>query len=135
MGHCGSWSAGGSACGLLSGGLYTELPWMLLPMLVLFLPPTSCLFLLPLLCLVASGAWTAVAASGIGFAVGTAAIAVLYIPCPLCKGGGGEQRHSCGETLLQHALSIVMLLWTHVHADGIMRQWDRACDTKHGPDV
>ena len=61
---------------------------MLLPMLVLFLPPTSCLFLLPLLCLVASGAWTAVAASGIGFAVGTAAIAVLYIPCPLCKGGG-----------------------------------------------
>ena len=77
---------------------------MLLPMLVLFLPPTSCLFLLPLLCLVVSGAWTAVAAFGIGFAVGTTAIAVLYIPCPLCKGWGvGMAMTLLGETLLQQA--------------------------------
>ena len=88
MGHCDSWFADGSACGLLCGGLHTGLPWMLMPMLVLFLPPTSYLFLLALLYPVVSGAWTAVAAFGTGFAVGTTAIAVLYIPCSSVLGGG-----------------------------------------------
>ena len=83
-GHYGSWFADGSACGLLSGGLHTGLPWMLMPMLDLFLPPTSYLFLLSLPYPVGCVAWSAVAAFGTGFAVGTAAIAVLCNPCSLC---------------------------------------------------
>ena len=83
-GHLDSWFAVGSACGLLSGGLYTGQPWMLMPMLDLFLPPTSYLFLLALPYPVVCGAWSAVAAFGTGFAVGTAAIAVLCNPCLLC---------------------------------------------------
>ena len=88
MGHCGNWYADGSACGLQAGGLIGRLPLLLLTMLVLPHPPTSCLLLLLPLHTVASSAWSAVAAFGAGFAAGTIAIAVLCNPC-FCLGGGG----------------------------------------------
>ena len=83
---------------------------MLLPMLVLSLPPTSCLSLLPPLGLVASNAWSAVAAFGTGFAVGTTAIAVLYNPCSLNGRGGDAKRHRCSETLLLLAYLYDMMM-------------------------
>ncbi len=98
MGHCGNWCAGGSAYGLLAGGLIEKLPLLLLTMLVLPHPPTSCLLLLLPLHTAASSAWSAVAAFGAGFAAGTTAIAVLYNPCfkPTNmgegEGGGGGGR-------------------------------------------
>ena len=91
-GHYGSWLAGGSACGLLFGGLHTGMPWMLMPMPDLSLPPTSYLFLLSLPYSAVCVEWSAVAAFGTGFAVGNAAIAVLCSPCSCVRGGRGVEK-------------------------------------------